>query len=105
CVAAHDLEAEAGLDLELPLSVRRRPRVTEPNGVVGVVGTLGLAHQDLEHRADGVELGRLVATGGGDEIAGGEAGEEHEAPNGREVMSRSSLVSCNQYGKPSPAMT
>ena len=56
--------------------------------MVGVVGTLGLSHQDLEHRAYGVELGRLVAAGGGDEIAGGEARKEHETPAGHDRAQR-----------------
>ena len=72
-------EAEAALELEVALLGRRRARVGEPQRVVGVVRALGLAHQDLEHRADRVELGGAVAPGGVEEPAGREAGEQHEA--------------------------
>ena len=57
-VAAHDLETEALLDRDLVVLVGRRARVTEANRVVGVVGAPRLPHEDLEHRADAVELGR-----------------------------------------------
>src|SRR5205085_8282061 len=66
-VAADDAKAVAGLDLELALLRRRRAGVAEPQRVVRVVGPFGLAHEDLEHRADRVELGRAVAAGGVDE--------------------------------------
>ena len=57
-VPAHDLEAEPRLDLELVLALGRRSGVAAPDRVVGVVGARRLAHEDLEHRADAVELGR-----------------------------------------------
>ena len=55
-VAGHQPEPEAALELEVAVLGRSRPGVREPHRVVRVVGALGLAHQDLEHRADRVEL-------------------------------------------------
>ena len=77
-VSADDLDAEAALDLEVALARRRRARVAEAQRGAGVVGTLGLSHQHLQHRADGVELGRSIATRRVEESAGREPWQQHQ---------------------------
>ena len=114
-------KAEARLDGVVSFAIGRRARVTEPERVIRVVGSTRLAHQDLEHRAEGVELGRATAAGSR-KRARREAWKQPEAHTGRErakggipgalrwnsgseVISRSSAVNCIRYGKPSPAIT
>jgi hypothetical protein len=57
--------------------------VGEAERGVGVVGPFRLAHEHLDHGADGVELGGAVAAGGVEEGARREAGKQDKAGPGR----------------------
>ena len=77
-VAAHDPQPEPALERLLPLLRRGRAGVAEPQRGVGVVRALRLPHQDLEHRADRVELGRPVPARRVQEAAGREPRQQHQ---------------------------
>ena len=83
-VARGELEAEAPLEREVEVAVGGGARVGEAQRGVGVVVALGLAHEDLEHRADRVELGRAVAARRVEESAGREARQQHQPGTGRQ---------------------
>ena len=87
-VPAHDLDPETRLHLLLALALGRRARVAEPQRIVGVVGALRLTHEDLEHRADRVELGGLERAGRVEEATRGEPGQKGEARTGRDRSER-----------------
>ena len=85
----HDLQAEPPLDLLMPAPLGRRARVTQPQRGAGVVWPLGLAHQDLQHGADRVELGGPVPPRDVQEAAGREPWHEHQAgPAGQRSQHR-----------------
>ena len=83
-VAADDPQAEPLLERLLPLTSRGGAGVAEPQVGLGVVGSDRLAHQDLQHRPDGVELGRAVASGRVQEPTGREAWQQDQAGTHRE---------------------